>query len=148
MRLFACMFICLIVSVALANAENTKTNITTASGLVYTNVVVQRVEPDGITLMTRKGMTKIPFSGLTEDLQKQYNYNPSNAVAYAQKMSAAQANYSQAAAKTNAAAATKPKDEAESETTNSVAGDNTTRTDRKGALRSREEMLVHTPSGD
>jgi hypothetical protein len=126
----------------------TKTNITTAIGLVYTNVVVQRVEPDGITLMTRKGMTKIPFSELTKDLQKQYNYNPSNAVAYLLKMSAAQANYSQTVAKTNAVAAIKPKDEVESETTNSVAGDNTATRDRKAALRSREEMLVHTPSGD
>lgn len=60
----------------------TKTNITTAAGVVYSNAVVMRVEPDGLTLMLSTGIMKISFTNLTADTQAAYGYDPVKAAAF------------------------------------------------------------------
>lgn len=59
-------------------------DITTISGQTYSNVTIMRSEPDSLVAMTRKGICRIPFAEVSRELQVKYNYNPSNAAAYAQ----------------------------------------------------------------
>lgn len=77
---------------SMAFAENAPTNITTASGLVYTNCRITRTEPDGITIMSAKGIAKIAFTNLPTDVQAVYNYDPTNAAKYARKVGAIRAD--------------------------------------------------------
>lgn len=65
--------------------ETTKTNITTATGLVYTNAIVLRIEPDGLTLMLPAGIKKIPFADLAPEVQVAYGYDAEKAMAYQKK---------------------------------------------------------------
>lgn len=75
------LFLC----IASATGQTGRTNITTSVGTVYSNVVVQRVEPDGITLLTKTGVQKIGFEGLSEVVRMQYHYDPAEAVEYARQ---------------------------------------------------------------
>ena len=58
-------------------------DIKTLSGKKLTGVSVNRVEPDGVVVMTSDGIEKIPFSDLSPELQKKYGYDPQKAAAYA-----------------------------------------------------------------
>jgi hypothetical protein len=73
---------------AIAEAGNTKTNLTLASGAVYTNVVIMRAEPDGLTVMKSSGVVKIPFAQLTPEIQAAYGYTPEKAAAYQKQVAA------------------------------------------------------------
>ncbi len=68
-----------------------RVDITTLSGVDYTNCKVTRVEPNGITVLYAKGIAKIPFTELPEELRAKYNYNSTNAAAYTRTMSRKQA---------------------------------------------------------
>lgn len=73
MRQTGLIFACWLGAVALAMAgETTKTNITMASGVVYTNVIVLRVEPDGLSLMLPTGIKKILIAELAPEVREVY----------------------------------------------------------------------------
>jgi hypothetical protein len=45
------------------------------SGKEYKNVTVTRVEPDGIVLKTKSGISKVYFVELPSDVQQRFHYN-------------------------------------------------------------------------
>ena len=52
------------------------------SGKEYKNVTVSRVEPDGIVLKTKSGISKLYFVELPIDVQQRFHYNAAIASAY------------------------------------------------------------------
>src|SRR5262245_44739471 len=57
------------------------------SGKEYKNVTVSRVEPDGIVVKTKSGISKVYFVELPNDVQQRFHYNAAMASAYsAQQM--------------------------------------------------------------
>ena len=57
------------------------------NGKEYKNVTVNRVEPDGIVLKTKSGISKVYFVELPNDVQERFHYNAAIASAYsAQQM--------------------------------------------------------------
>jgi hypothetical protein len=55
----------------------------TINGKEYKNAKVSRVEPDGIVITFSGGIVKIPFTELSEELQRKYNYDPEAAKQFA-----------------------------------------------------------------
>jgi hypothetical protein len=55
---------------SLALAEDFKT----ASGKVYKDATVTRVEPDGIELKTKTGISKVYFTELPQDVQERFHW--------------------------------------------------------------------------
>jgi thiol-disulfide isomerase/thioredoxin len=51
-------------------------------GKEYKNVTVSRVEPDGIVLRTKSGISKIYFIELPKEVQERFHYNAAIASAY------------------------------------------------------------------
>src|SRR5213595_32741 len=51
-------------------------------GKEYKNVTVSRVEPDGIVVRTKSGISKIYFVELPKDVQERFHYNTAIAAAY------------------------------------------------------------------
>jgi hypothetical protein len=49
-------------------------DLTTLKGQTYKKATVTRVEPDGIVVRHRVGVTKIPFSDLPKEWQEKYGY--------------------------------------------------------------------------
>jgi len=66
---------------SLALADDFKTT----DGKEYKNAKVSRVEPDGIVITFSGGIVKIPFTKLSEELQRKYNYNPQAAKSFAEE---------------------------------------------------------------
>ena len=52
------------------------------NGKEYKNVTVTRVEPDGIVLKTKSGISKVYFVELPKDVQEHFHYNAAIASAY------------------------------------------------------------------
>ena len=52
------------------------------NGKEYNNVTVTRVEPDGIFLKTKSGISKVYFIELPENVQERFHYNAAIASAY------------------------------------------------------------------
>jgi thiol-disulfide isomerase/thioredoxin len=57
----------------------------TIDGKEYKNVIVSRIEPDGIVLRTKSGISKVYFVELTKDVQERFHYNAAIAAAYEQQ---------------------------------------------------------------
>ena len=64
-------------SASIALADDFKT----IDGKEYKNAKVSRVEPDGIVLRTKSGISKLYFTELPKEIQERFNYNPANAAA-------------------------------------------------------------------
>jgi hypothetical protein len=47
----------------------------TIDGKEYKNVTVSRVEPDGIVLKTKSGISKVYFVELPKEIQERFHYN-------------------------------------------------------------------------
>jgi hypothetical protein len=75
-----------VLSASLSLAEDFKT----INGKEYKNVEVTRVEPDGIVLKTKSGISKVYFTELPKEVQQRFNYDPQQAAAYS---AAEAANY-------------------------------------------------------
>src|SRR5262249_9845416 len=74
-------------SAPFALAEDFKTT----DGKEYKNAKITRVEPDGIVLMTKTGVSKVYFAELPKEVQERFHYNPEKAAAaYAEQVAAAQ----------------------------------------------------------
>jgi len=71
------------------------TNITTAYGYVYSNVVVSLVEPDGLTLTRTNGVVKIPFADLSSEMRTAYAYDEKEASAYTAKVAEDRRRYAE-----------------------------------------------------
>ncbi len=62
---------------SLAGADDFKTT----DGKEYRDAKVSRVEPDGIVLRTKSGISKLYFTELSKEVQERFHYNPANAAA-------------------------------------------------------------------
>jgi hypothetical protein len=65
----------------------------TIDGREYKNVTVSRVEPDGIVLKSKSGISKVYFIELPPEVQKRFHYDVANATAYSAEQVANQAAY-------------------------------------------------------
>lgn len=65
-------------SVSLALADDFKTN----NGKEYKNATVTRVEPDGILLKTKSGISKVYFTELPKEIQERFHYDPAKAAQF------------------------------------------------------------------
>lgn len=77
------------VCVSTAPAEDFKT----INGKEYKDATVSRVEPDGIVLKTKSGVSKVHFTELPKDVQVRYNYNPPTATAHSAGQAAGSGAY-------------------------------------------------------
>jgi len=60
----------------------------TLAGKEYKNATVSRVEPDGLMLTSKTGVSKVYFTELPKDVQERYGYNPQKAGDYSAQQSA------------------------------------------------------------
>ena len=60
---------------SLALAEDFKTT----NGKEYKNAEVSHVEPDGIVLRTKSGISKLYFTELPKEVQERFHYNAEDA---------------------------------------------------------------------
>jgi hypothetical protein len=60
----------------------------TINGKEYKNVTVSRVEPDGIVLKSKSGVSKVYFTELPKEIQEQFKYDPEKATAYSVEQNA------------------------------------------------------------
>ena len=51
-------------------------------GKEYKNVRISRVEPDGVVLISKSGISKVYFTELPPDVQKRFHYDAANAAAF------------------------------------------------------------------
>jgi len=63
----------------------------TVQGKEYKNVTVSRVEPDGIVLKSKSGISKVYFVELSPDVQERFHYNATIASAYSAQQTVNQA---------------------------------------------------------
>ena len=85
----------------------------TVNGKEFKNATITRVEPDGIVVKTKSGMSKVYFAELPKEIQERFHYDPqkastysaeqaANYTAYQQQQAEAQRQREDAAAKNNA----------------------------------------------
>ncbi len=65
----------------------------TLNGKEYKDATVSRIEPDGIVVKTKSGITKVYFAELPKEVQERFQYDPQHAGAYAAEQSASYAAY-------------------------------------------------------
>src|SRR5246127_168376 len=70
--------------ISLALADDFKT----LAGKEYKNAIVSRVEPDGIVLTSKAGISKVYFTELPKDVQERFGYDPQKAGDYSAQQSA------------------------------------------------------------
>src|SRR5436309_9954090 len=54
----------------------------TTNGKEYKNVTVSRVEPDGIVLITKSGISKVYFTELPKEVQERFHYDSAQAAQF------------------------------------------------------------------
>lgn len=62
----------------------------TINGKEYKNANVNRVEPDGIVLMTKSGISKVYFTELPKEVQERFHYDAGKAATYSADQAANQ----------------------------------------------------------
>jgi hypothetical protein len=78
------MFVCLVVCLtSVASADDFKT----LGGKEYRGVTVSRVEPDGIVVTGKAGISKVYFTELPKDVQERFGYDPQKAGDYSAQQS-------------------------------------------------------------
>jgi hypothetical protein len=65
----------------------------TVNGKEYKDATVTRVDPDGIVVKTKSGVTKVYFIELPKEIQERFHYDPEKASAYALEQAANYAAY-------------------------------------------------------
>src|SRR5436853_7904207 len=82
---------CLVLCFASAGlADDFKTN----DGKEYKNVTVSRVEPDGIILITRVGISKVYVTEMPKEVQQRCHYDAARSAACSSERPASQAQVS------------------------------------------------------
>lgn len=105
--------ICLLLSVAALFATTASArDLTTTTGVTYTNASLVRVEPDGITIKYDGGLTKLHPSQLPQELREKFHFNAQEAALYAKRQAA---EVRAATAKRDAVLAQRQLDEAKRE---------------------------------
>jgi thiol-disulfide isomerase/thioredoxin len=84
MKILAFLILCL-TSIALAD------DFKTIEGKEYKDVTVSRVEPDGVVVRTKSGISKIYFVELPKDVQERFHYNAAIASAHSAQQTVNQA---------------------------------------------------------
>jgi len=64
------------------DGEGAVTTLTTVNGQRFEGVEVLKQDPDGLLFRHSKGMAKVPFADLSEEVQKRFNYKPEAAAAF------------------------------------------------------------------
>jgi thiol-disulfide isomerase/thioredoxin len=77
------VFVLIVCVASAALAEDFKT----VPGKEYKNVTVSRIEPDGIVLRTKSGISKLYFVELPKEVQERFHYNAAIAAAYSAQQS-------------------------------------------------------------
>ena len=62
-------------------------------GKEYKDATVTRIEPDGIVVRMKSGISKLYFTELPRETQERFHYNPQNATAYSAQQAANYAAY-------------------------------------------------------
>jgi hypothetical protein len=65
----------------------------TVNGKEYKDATVTRVEPDGIVVKTKSGVTKVYFTELPKDIQERFHYDSEKAASYGNEQAANYAAY-------------------------------------------------------
>jgi hypothetical protein len=65
----------------------------TLNGKEYKDATISRVEPDGIVLTSKSGVSKVYFTDLPKDVQVRFGYDPQKATAYSGEQAANYAAY-------------------------------------------------------
>ena len=65
----------------------------TVNGKEYKDATVTRVEPDGIVLRTKSGISKVYFAELPKDVQERFHYDSEKAASYSSEQAANYAAY-------------------------------------------------------
>jgi len=60
----------------------------TLNGKEYKDAIVTRVEPDGIVVKTKSGVTKVYFTELPKDVQDRFHYDSEKAASYSAEQAA------------------------------------------------------------
>jgi thiol-disulfide isomerase/thioredoxin len=60
------------------------------AGKEYKNVRVSRVEPDGIVLISKSGISKVYFTELSKEVQERFHYDAAQGAAYSAEQTASQ----------------------------------------------------------
>src|SRR5436189_3871157 len=76
-------------SASVALAEDFKA----IDGKEYKNVKVSRVEPDGIVLVSKSGISKVYFTELPKEVQERFQYDATQGAAYSAEQAASQAAF-------------------------------------------------------
>ena len=63
-------------------------NFTTVNGKGYTEATVTRVDPDGIVVKTKSGITKVYFTELPKEVQERFHYDSAKAASYSSEQTA------------------------------------------------------------
>ena len=67
----------------------------TVNGKEYKDATITRVEPDGIVVKTKSGMSKVYFAELPKEVQERFHYDPQSATAFSAEQAANYAAYQQ-----------------------------------------------------
>jgi thiol-disulfide isomerase/thioredoxin len=86
MKILTFLILCF---VSVAFAEDFKA----IDGKEYKNVTVSRVEPDGIVLKSKSGISKVYFTELLPEIQQRFHYDAASAAAYSAEQAASQVAY-------------------------------------------------------
>jgi hypothetical protein len=81
------VFVAFFASVGLAD------DFKTIDGKEYKNVTVSRVEPDGIVLSSKSGISKVYFTELPKEVQERFHYDAAKATAYSTERAANQQEF-------------------------------------------------------
>jgi hypothetical protein len=74
-----------------ATPESVGLQIIDNSGNIFKNVVIKKVEPDGLLVTHSGGVKKLPFVELSEEIQNKYGYDPAKAAGFAKEQATLQA---------------------------------------------------------
>jgi hypothetical protein len=83
---FSKVFVLVVFFASVAIADDFKT----VDGKEYKNVKVSRVEPDGIVLSSKSGISKVYFTELPKEVQERFHYDAAKATAYSTERTANQ----------------------------------------------------------
>jgi len=78
----------LAISAALAASIALADDFKTMDGKEYKDATVTRVEPDGLVVKTKSGISRLYFAELPQDVQQRFHYNPQTATAYSAQQAA------------------------------------------------------------
>ena len=122
-------------SASIALADDFKTS----DGKEYKNATVSRVEPDGIVLSSKSGISKVYFTELPKEAQQRFNYDAEKAAAYSAEQNSVQEQFRKQqdeALQQKAETARKNNEQL----TNAQAGIQLTREQRQNAQASRARL--------